>query len=576
MRTSMKNKELARMFDRIADALEIKGETGFRVVAYHNAARALENLNEDVAELAASGKLKDVPGIGTGTADKIEEFLTKGRMKRYDEVMAGVPAGLLELLEVQGLGGKTIHLAWTELGVKDRADLSRVIADGSLAKLKGMGEKKVENIRRGLDLHEKARARISIYEAMTIVDQLLPHLRKSPKVAQVEAAGSLRRMRETIGDIDILACGQDGSAIIRHFIAYSGVERVLGAGGTKSSVLITGPSGPRQVDLRVVDRSAFGAALQYFTGSKSHNIKLRGMAKDRGLKISEYGVFKGAKRIAGEDEESVYRSLGLPLIPPEMREDRGEVELALKGKLLRPIGYGDMRGDLHVHSVHSDGRQTLAELADLGKKMGYDYIAVCDHSRSASYANGMSIEALRKEMKAIDALNAKLKGFTLLKGVEVDIRADGSLDFPDSILKELDFVVASIHSGFKKNVTERMIKALLNPFVDIIGHPTGRLISGREGYEVNIDRVIEAAAQKGKALELNAYFDRLDLNEANLKKAKDKGVRICLGTDTHAADGLAMMRFGVGIARRAWLEKGDVLNGLTAAALNKWKKDRRA
>ncbi len=570
----MKNKELARMFDRIADALEIKGETGFRVIAYHNAARALENLNEDVADLAASGKLKDMSGIGTGTAEKIEEFLTTGRMKRYDEVLADVPSGLLELLDVQGLGGKTIHLAWTELGVKNRTDLSRVIANGSLAKLKGMGEKRVENIRKGLELHEKASERISIYEAMTIVDKLLPYLRKSSRVAQVEAAGSLRRMRETIGDIDILAAGKEGPTIIRHFIAYPGVERVLGAGETKSSVMISGPSGPRQVDLRVVGRSAFGAALQYFTGSKSHNIKLRGMAKDRGLKISEYGVFKGSKKIAGLDEESVYRSLGLPLIPPEMREDRGEVELALKGKLPRPIGYNDVRGDLHVHSVHSDGRQTLAELADMGKKMGYGYIAACDHSRSAAYANGMSAEGLRKEMKEIDALNSRLKSFTVLKGVEVDIRADGSLDFPDSILKDLDFVVASIHSGFKKNITERMIKALQNPHVDIIGHPTGRLISGREGYEVNIDRVIEAAAELGKALELNAYFDRLDLNEINLKKAKERGVKIGLGTDTHATDGLAMMRFGVGIARRAWLEKGDILNSLTAAGLRKWKSKR--
>jgi len=570
----MKNKELAGIFYRIADALEIKGETSFRVNAYQNAARVLENLAEDVADLAASNKLRDVPGIGTGTAEKIEEYLRTGRMKRYDEVLADIPAGLIDLLDIQNLGGKTVQKAWKELGVKGLEDLKRVIADGSLAGLKGMGAKKVDNIRKGLELHEKAKERISIFEAASIVDKLLPYLRRNPKVIQAEAAGSLRRMRETIGDIDILASSSspDGADVVRYFTQYPEVERVLGAGETKSSVMIHGPSGPRQVDLRVVAGSEFGAALQYFTGSKDHNIALRGMAKDKGLKISEYGVFKGAKRIAGRSEESVYRSLGLPTIPPEMRENRGELELALKGRLPRVVEYDEIRGDLHVHSTHSDGRQTLAELVGLAKKMGYAYIAVCDHTRSAAYAHGLSPERLRKEMKEIEALNAKTKGFTLLKGTEVDILADGSLDLPESLLAELDLVVASIHSGFKKNVTERMVKAIQNPHVDVIGHPTGRLISGREGYEVDIDKVIAAAERHHKALELNAYFDRLDLNELNLKKAKDKGVKVSLGTDTHSAGGLAMMRFGVGIARRAWLGKGDILNCLTVEALKKEKR----
>jgi len=570
----MRNKELARMFHQIADALEIKGETGFRVAAYKNAARVLEGLGGDVAELAAAKTLEDIPGIGHGTAAKIEEYLRTGKMKRYDEILADIPPGLIELLDIQNLGGKTVQRAWKELGVKNIKDLKRVIADDSLAQIKGMGEKKVDNIRKGMELHEKAKERISIFEATTIVDKVLEYLRKSPKVVQAEAAGSLRRMRETIGDIDVLAAGRDGPGIIAYFTKYPDVERVLDAGETKSSVLIHGPSGPRQVDLRVVAEPEFGAALQYFTGSKEHNIVLRGMAKDRGLKISEYGVFKGNKRIAGRDEESVYRSLGLPLIPPEMRENRGEIEEAMKGTLPRVVEYDEIRGDLHVHSIHSDGHQTIAELAELGRKAGYSYLAVCDHTAAAAYAHGLSTDRLKKELKEIDAVNAKTKGFVLLKGSEVDILADGTLDLPDSILQELDIVVASIHSGFRKNVTERMIKAMQNPRLDIIAHPTGRLISGREGYEVDIDKVIEAARKLGKALELNAYYDRLDLNEQNLRKAKDKGVKISLGTDTHTADGLAMMRFGVGIARRAWLEKTDILNCLTAAALKKWKRQR--
>ena len=570
------NAELARMFERIADALEIKGETGFRVAAYERAARALESLDKDASDLAAAGTLREVPGIGVGTAEKIEEYLKTGRMKRYDEALAGIPPGLMDLLEVPGLGGKTIRLAWTELGVKGPADLKQAIADGRLAALKGMGEKKADNIRRGMELRRKSAERIPIYEAMTIADRLLPYLKKHPGLVRVEPAGSLRRMRETIGDIDLLAAGKNGAALIAHFTACPEVERVLAAGGTKSSILVRGLSGPRQVDLRVVAPESFGAALQYFTGSKDHNIKLRGMAKERGLKISEYGVFRGARRIAGRDEEGVYRSLGLPFIPPEMREDRGEVELGLAGKLPPIVGYGDIRGDLHMHSRHSDGRQTIAELARAARKMGYAYLAVCDHSRSAAYAGGLSIETLRKEMKEIDALNARLKDFTILRAAEVDIRTDGRLDFPDAVLKELDLTVASIHSGFKKNATERIVAALRNPWVDVIGHPTGRLISGRAGYEMNIETVIRAAAEHGKALELNAYYDRLDLDEVNLKKAGDLGVMISLGTDTHAADGPAMMRFGVGIARRAWLGRSDILNCLTAAGIKKWRVNRTA
>ncbi|MDI6699112.1 MAG: DNA polymerase/3'-5' exonuclease PolX [Candidatus Saccharicenans sp.] len=564
-----RNKEIASLFYRIADALEIKGETGFKVVAYQRAARILEDLTQDVAELVASGKLADIPGIGKGMAEKIEEYLKTGRIKRYEEVMRDVPESLLQLLEIPGLGGRTIHLMNKELKVKNLDDLKRVIKDGSLEKLYGMGKKKVENIKKGIELTEQAHERMSICDALIIAEEVMDYLKEAPGINHISPAGSLRRMKETVGDIDILATGKDGPAIIKHFVKHPRTINILAEGDTKGSILIETEMGERQVDLRIVEEDAYGAALQYFTGSKAHNIKLRGLAKDRGLKISEYGVFKGEKKIAGRTEEEVYKVFGLPVIPPEMREDRGEIELALEGKLPEIIELKDIRGDLHVHSNWSDGVLTLEEIVEHGKKMGYSYIAVCDHSQSAKYAHGLTPERLAEQIKEIDKINARLKGFRLLKGTEADILADGSIDFPESLLRKLDLVVASIHSGFKKNVTERIISAIKNPLVQVIGHPTGRLISGREGYEVDIDKVIAAAAQYGKFLELNAYYDRLDLDEHNLKKAREKGVPIAIGTDTHYAHGFAMMRFGLGIARRAWLTRKDVINTLTVDRLLK-------
>ena len=563
----MKNREIAGMFDKIADALEIRGETGFKVVAYRKASRILQDMTEDVGEVARQGELETVPGIGEGLAKKILEYLETGKMMKYAEVMKDVPESLLGLLEIQGLGGKTVHLMHKELGVKDLAGLKRAIADGSLAGLPGMGEKKVENIRKGIEARERVAERISICEAARVADEVIAYLEKAPGISRVSAAGSLRRMKETVGDIDILACGKNGAEIVRYFARHPDTVRVLAAGETKGSIVVRAGETDRQVDLRVVDVSAYGAALLYFTGSKAHDIKLRGLAKDRGLKISEYGVFRGAKRLASREEEDCYRVLKMPWVPPEMREDRGEVELALKGRLPRLVETGDIKGDLHVHTRASDGDLSLAEVVDLARKMGYSYIAICDHSQAANYAHGLAADRLAAEIEEIEAFNRTLKGFRILKGSEVDILADGSLDFPDELLGRLDFVVAAVHSGFKKNVTERMLKALENPYVRTIAHPTGRLISGREGYDVDIERVIDGAARHGKALELNSYCDRLDLDELRLKKAKEKGVKITMGTDTHFADGLAMMRFGLGIARRAWLGPGDILNCLSAESL---------
>jgi len=565
----MKNKEISALFSRIADALEIKGELPFKVLAYRRAAAVLEDLGEDVESLAEEKKLLSVPGIGSGTAAKIEEYLKTGKMKKYQEALSGIPEGLLDLLEVQNLGAKTVQLAHKELHVRNLEDLKKAIRDGSLAALRGMGEKRVDNIRKGIESYEKAQERIPIYVALTIAEDVLGYLKGAAGIGRVSVAGSLRRMKETVGDIDILASGKNGARIIRHLASYPKVRRVLAEGTTKGSFVVASDFGDRQVDLRIVDDGEYGAALQYFTGSKAHSIKLRGMAKERGLKISEYGVFRGDKKIAGRDEEDVYAALGLPLFPPEMREDRGEIELALEGRLPEIVDYDDIRGDLHVHSDWSDGNIPLSRLAEMGRGRGYRYLAVCDHSRAASYAGGLTPARVRLQMREIAALNAKLKGFRLLAGPEVDILADGSLDLPDELLAELDVVVGSIHSGFKKNVTARMLKAMENSHLDIIGHPSGRLISGREGYNVDLEAVLKGAQRLGKALELNSFYDRLDLNEFYLKKAKDLGVTISLGTDTHSSGGLEMMRFGVGIARRAWLGKKDILNCLSLERLKR-------
>jgi len=559
----MKNKELAVIFSRIGDALEIKGETGFKVIAYRKAARILGDLTEDIEDISKEKKLQEIPGIGSGIAKKIEEYLNTGHMKKFDEALSDIPEGLLELLNIQNLGGKTVHLAYRELGVKNIEDLKRVIENGSLARLSGLGEKKVENIKKGIKIYEHAQERINIFEAANIVEEVIDYLKEAPHIGRISSAGSLRRMKETVGDIDILTTGKDGAKIIDYFTQFPLVTQILARGKTKGSVMISAEKGERQVDLRIVDESEYGSALQYFTGSKAHNIKLRSLAKDMGLKISEYGVFRGEKRIAGFNEEEVYRALNLAFIPPELREDRGEIELALKNNLPRIVESNDIKGDLHVHSQYSDGSLSIEEIAASAKGLGYKYIAVCDHSQSVKYANGLSPERLRTQIDEIDRINRHLRGIKILKGTEVDILKDGRLDFSDEILKDLDIVVAAVHSGFKRNVTERMLKAMENPYVTIIAHPSGRLISGREGYDVDLEKVIEGAQKLGIVLELNSYYDRLDLNEFYLKKAKDKNIMISLGTDTHHAGGLEMMRFGVGIARRAWLEKKDIINCLS-------------
>lgn len=562
----MKNRELAGIFDKIGDALELKAENPFKISAYRKAARVLRDLSEDIEVIHEEGRLRDIPGVGEGIAKKIDEWLTTGKMKKYEEATSDVPGKLLDLLGILGLGPKTLSLAHERLGVKDIKDLKRVIDDGSLEKLPGMGAKKVENILRGIQLFEKSRERIALGVAFPVVEEVIETLRKEKEVLEICPAGSLRRMKETVGDLDILATGRHGREIIEKFTKLPTVKDILAAGETKGSVIVEGGT---QMDLRVVPQKSYGAALQYFTGSKPHNIKLRGMAVGKGLKLSEYGVFKGKKPVAGKTEEEVYKTLNLPWIPPELREDRGEVEAALKKALPKLVNYGEVKGDLHVHSRYSDGTATIEEIATRAQEFGYEWICISDHSKSVKFARGLSEERLMKQIEEIEKVNKKLKGIRVLKGIEMDILQDGSLDYPDEILKRLDVVIAAVHIGFKKEVTKRMMAAMENPNVDIIAHPTGRLISSREGYEVDLEKVMKKAAETNTALEINAYFDRLDLNDVNCKRAKELGVKLTIGTDAHNLGMLWYAKLGVGVARRGWLEASDVLNTYSWPQLKK-------
>lgn len=571
-----KNKIIAEMFEKIADGLEFLGENPFRVNAYRKAARVLEDYPDDVEEVYKTKGPKGldaIPGIGKGMVEKIIEFLETGKISRYEEVMSKVPQDLLKLMDVQGIGPRTLKLAYDRLGVRTVEDFKRVLEDGSLEKLPGMGPKKIENIKKGLELFKKMSERIPLGLAIPLVEEIVERMKELKEVKRISPAGSFRRMKETVGDLDILTTGENGRKIIDYFTKLPGVTRILAHGDTKGSCIF---NDRYQVDLRVVPEESYGAALQYFTGSKEHNIHLRSIAKSLNMKISEYGVFRGNEKIAGVTEEEVYKALGLIWIPPELREDRGEIEAAQRGKLPDLIELKDIKGDLHVHSKYSDGTATLEEIAEHAKNMGYEYIAVCDHSRSAKYAHGLEIDRLMEKTEKIRKLNQKLEGVKLIAGTEVDILQDGSLDYPDEVLKELDFVVAAIHIWSKtEDVTKRIIKAMENPYVHAIAHPTGRIISQREGYNVDIEEVIRVAAETGTLLEINAYYDRLDLNDVNVMRAREKGVKFTIGTDTHNIGQLWSMRLGVGVARRGWLEKKDVVNTMSYTELMKFLKELR-
>jgi len=566
----MKNKELADLFNRMADILEFKDENPFKISAYRKAARIIGDLTQDIEEIAESGKLKEVPGIGEGMAQKIVEYLKTGKVSKFEEVRKGVSDALIAIMDIPGMGPKTLSMIHREKGISSLSQLERAVEDGSLVGLPGIGEKKVENIKRGIQLLKQSKGRMNLGIAFPVAKGIVEALREKTGSTKIEWAGSLRRMRENIGDIDILATGPDHERIVYTFTHLPEVKEVLASGETKASVIVEGGI---QIDLRVVDEDSYGAALQYFTGSKGHNIHLRGIAKAKGIKINEYGVFKGEKKIGGKEEKDVYRTLGMDWIEPELREDRGEIEAAQEDRLPKLVQESEIKGDLHVHSKWSDGTSTIEEIARAAQKRGYQYVAICDHSKSLKITHGLDESRLMKQIEEIDRINEKMKNFQIFKGIEVDILSDGKLDLSEKVLEKLDLVVAAIHSGFKQEkekMTKRIIQALENPFVDVLAHPSGRLLGARDPYEVDIDEVMKAAKRYGKAMEINAYFERLDLDDIHCRKAKEMGIRMVVGTDAHHLDQMWMISLGVAVARRGWLENGDILNTLPLKSILKW------
>jgi len=554
----------------MADILEFKGENPFKISAYRKASRIIGDLTQDIEESVEKGELKNIPGIGEGMAQKIEEYLKTGKISKFEEVKKGVPDELIAIMDIPGMGPKTLSMLHKEKGINNFSQLEKALNDGSLLGLFGMGEKKIENIKRGIQLLKQSKGRMNLGVAFPVAKRIVETLRQKTGSKKIEWAGSLRRMKENIGDIDILATGKDKEKIFQVFTHLPEVKEVLASGETKASMIVEGGT---QIDLRVVEEDSYGAALQYFTGSKGHNIHLRGIAKAKGIKINEYGAFKGEKKIAGKEEKDIYRSLGMDWIEPELREDRGEIEAAQKGRLPELLQESEIKGDLHVHSKWSDGTSSIEEIAQAAQKRGYQYVAICDHSKSLKIAHGLDESRLLKQIEEIDRINEKLKGFQILKGTEVDILSDGKIDFSEKILEKLDLAVAAIHSGFKQDkgkMTKRIIQALENPYIHILAHPSGRLLGARDPYEVEMDELMESAKKYGKALEINAYFERLDLDDIHCRKAKEMGIRVEIGTDAHHLDQMWMMSLGVAVARRGWLENKDVLNTLSLKEILKW------
>ena len=555
------NSDVAVIFNRVADLLDIRGDNRFRIRAYREAARTVGELSRDISEMVDKGEdPAELPGIGKDLAGKIREIVESGSLSMLEKLESEVPADLIELLRVSGLGPRKVGAIHKELGISTLAELKKALEKEEIGKLAGFGAKTEQNISAEIKRIDTSHRRLKLVTADEIARPLLDYLQKAPGIKDVKIAGSYRRRKETVGDLDILASHKKNAGIMEHFVAYEDVEKVISQGNTRTSVLLKSGF---QVDLRTVPQVSYGAALHYFTGSKSHNIAVRKMAVKKKLKINEYGVFKGKKRLAGRTEEEVYQQVGLPYIPPELRENRGEIEAALNNGLPDLLTIEDIRGDLHAHTNRTDGHADLEEMARAALERGYEYLAITEHSKQVAIAGGLNSEELRSHLKAIDRLNEKLDRLLLLKGAEVDILEDGSLDFPDDILKELDFTVCSVHSRFglpREKQTRRIIRAMDNPYFSILGHPSGRLINERQPYDVDMEQVIDAAADRHCFLELNAHPDRLDLNDTYLKLAREKGVKIAVSTDAHSVDGLNHMRFGVWQARRGWLEAGDVLN----------------
>jgi DNA polymerase (family 10) len=564
------NADITDIFTRVADLLEIEGANPFRVRAYRNAARTFGGLSQSAANWVADGRdLTQLSGIGDDLAEKVREILDTGKLKQLEELEKRLPSGLHELLRIQGLGPKKVKALHDGLDIGDPASLKKAAESGKVRELKGFGPKTEKNILEEIEQKSWGKDRTPWPAAEEVARSYVSYLEEDDSVKKISVAGSFRRRKETVGDLDILVTCRRGSDIMAHFVSYEDVEKVLSRGKTKSSVMLR--SG-LQVDLRKLPQVGYGAGLHYFTGSKSHNIAVRRLGQKKGLKINEYGVFKNDDRIAGKTEESVYAQVDLSYVEPELREDRGEIEAARRTALPDLVCLEDIRGDLHAHTKETDGHNSLEEMAAAAEKRGYDYLAVTNHSKSVTVASGLDVKRLGKSIDAIDRLNQKMDRLKVLKSVEVDILEDGSLDLTDAILKELDLAVCAVHSAFglsRDKQTERILRAMDNPYCTILAHPTGRLINTRGPYEVDLERLIDAAADRGFFLELNAHPDRLDLRAVHCQAAREKGVKIAVSTDAHSTDNLDYMRFGVGQARRGWLEAGDVLNTCSWKALKK-------
>jgi DNA polymerase (family 10) len=558
------NSDIVEILNRVADLLDIRGDNPFRIRAYRNAARTVGSLPQSAAALLAEGRdLSELPGIGKDLAGKVAEIVETGTLAMLAELEEETPEAVADLLTLPGLGPKKAAALHKKLGISCLEELAEAARAGRLRKLEGFGEKTEAKILKAIERHAGEAKRMKISTAEEIVESLLAYLKGARGVKEVVAAGSYRRRRETVGDLDILVTGDRGAEVMERFTGYDEVREVVSKGETRSTVILR--SG-LQVDVRFVPPQSYGAALHYFTGSREHNIAIRQLGVKKGLKVNEYGVFRGEEgeeRVGGRTEEEVFAAVGLPFIVPELRENLGEIEAARKGKLPKPVTLEDIRGDLHAHTRATDGRSTLEEMARAARELGYDYLAISEHSKAVTVARGMDEKRLRAHLEAIDRLNETFRDFRLLKAIEVDILEDGSLDLPDSVLAELDFTVCSIHSRFdlpEKKQTARIIRAMDNRCFNILGHPSGRLIGERDPYEIDLEGIMEEARQRGCHFELNAHPDRLDLTDVHCRMAKEMGLKVAISTDAHFTSHLGYMRFGIGQARRGWLEKGDVLN----------------
>lgn len=567
----MRNFEIAAIFNEIADLLEIKDENPFRIRAYRKAAQNIESLTQDIEDIAKKDALEEIPGIGKDLAGKIQEIIATGKLKYYEKLKGQIPGVILEMMSIPSIGPKTAKLLYDKFKMKSIEQLEKLAKAHKICGLPGIKEKTEENILRGIELVRKGRERMPLGIALPIATEIINRLKNLPEIEKINYAGSLRRMKETIRDIDILVTSTKPKRIMETFVSLPRVKEVLAHGETRSSVLLKDGI---QVDLRVVEPECFGAALLYFTGSKAHNIHLRKLANEMGYKISEYGIFKqrSDRRVAGKEESDVYKVLGLTYVPPELREDLGEIEIAKQNKLPRLVELRDILGDFHIHSKWSDGAHSFEELAETAKKRGYQYIAITDHTKSLPVAGGLDEAELKKQIKEIRKVNKKLKGITLLASAEMDVLSDGRLDISDDVLAQLDIVVAAIHSGFKQSkeqLTKRIISAMKNRYVHIIAHPTGRLMGTRDAYELDFEEIFKVASDTNTALEINAFPQRLDLNDINSRAAHEHGVTLAIATDAHTIDQLNNMNLGVSVARRGWLEKKGLLNTLPLQALLK-------